>query len=124
MTKRQHEVQPAIGAAKQLAGKCALIALMIVTPVVAFAQGARSLVISVQDAEGRPLKNACITFVTPDGPIIFRKADARGRVKLKDLPAHSGRVIAKVDGYEAQKQSVTLLSETETITFRLQPRSK
>lgn len=105
---------------KYLAG---LVALLIMTPV-AFAQGARSLVVSVQDAEGRPLKNACITFVAPEGPIIFRKADARGRVKLKDLTAQSGRVIAKVDGYEAQKQSVTLSTETETVTFRLQPRAR
>jgi hypothetical protein len=101
----------------------ALLALLILTPA-AYAQGARSLVVSVQDAAGRPLKNACITFVTPDGPIIFRKADSRGRVKLKDLPARSGRVIAKVAGYEAQKQSVALSAETETVIFRLQPRSK
>ena len=101
----------------------AVLALLMLSPA-AYAQGARSLVVSVQDSDGRPLKNACITFVTPDGPIIFRKADSRGRVKLKDLPAQSGRVIAKVDGYEAQKQSVALSAETETVIFRLQPRAK
>lgn len=101
----------------------ALVAIAIMSPVVSGQGGTRSLVVSVQDAEGRPLKNACITFVTPDGPIIFRKADTRGRVKLKDLPAQ-GRVIARVDGYEAQKQSVTLMNETETVTFRLQPRGR
>ncbi|MDX6613375.1 MAG: hypothetical protein QOD75_2561 [Blastocatellia bacterium] len=103
--------------------KLAILVALIMTSVV-FAQGERSLVVSVEDAEGRPLKNACITFVGPEGPIIFRKADARGRVRLKDLPAAGGRVIAKVDGYTAQKQSVSLKTETETIIFRLQPRSK
>jgi hypothetical protein len=99
----------------------ALLLLMVMVSM-AVAQGGRSLLITVEDIDGRPLKNACITFVTPDGPIFFRKADRRGRVKLKDLPAQSGRVIAKVDGYESQKQSVSLSSESETITFRLQPR--
>jgi hypothetical protein len=103
--------------------KFAFLALLIVTPA-AFGQGVRSLIVSVEDTEGRPLKNACITFVAPEGPIIFRKADARGRVRLKDLPAAGGRVIAKVDGYEAQKQSVNLKTETETVVFRLQPRSR
>jgi len=101
----------------------ALLGLIATMPLVVFAQGARSLVVSVQDADGRPLKNACITFVTPDGPIVFRKADARGRVKFKDLPAQNGRVIARVDGYEAQKQSVSLVN-TDAVTFRLQPRGK
>jgi len=102
--------------------KFAFLALLIVTPA-AFGQGVRSLIVSVEDTEGRPLKNACITFVASEGPIIFRKADGRGRVKLKDLPAE-GRVIAKVDGYESQKQSVRLTTETETMVFRLQPRSR
>ena len=103
--------------------KFAVLALLIMTPA-AFGQGARSLVVSVEDAAGRPLKNACITFVAAEGPIVFRKADGRGRVKLKDLPAEGGRVIAKVDGYESQKQSVTLKTETETLVFRLQPRTR
>lgn len=100
----------------------ALVALMMVTPMVVGQGGARSLLVAVQDADGRPLKHACVTFIPKDGAIIFRKADSHGRVKLKDLAAQSGRVVAKVDGYEAQRQNVTLLSETETVTFRLQSR--
>ena len=105
-------------------GALALLAFMLVTPMVVGRGGARSLQVDVQDADGRPLKHACVTFIPKDGAIIFRKADARGRVKLKDLAAQSGRVVAKVDGYEAQKQNVTLLSETEQVTFRLVSRSR
>ena len=102
----------------------ALITFAMLAPL-AFGQGrAKSLLVSVQDAQGRPLKHACVTFVPKDGAIIFRKADADGKVKLKDLPAQSGRVIAKVDGYGAQKQNVTLLTETESVNFRLQPLSR
>lgn len=108
------------------ARKCALVlvAFTMVTPLAVGQGGARSLLVSVQDADGRPLKHACVTFIPSDGEIIFRKADARGRVKLKDLTAQSGRVVAKVDGYEAQKRNVTLLSEMEKVTFRLQSRSR
>ncbi|SRR6266550_1814711 len=100
----------------------ALVALMMVTPLAVGQGGARSLLVAVQDADGRPLKHACVTFIPKDGAIIFRKADAYGRVKLKDLAAQSGRVVAKVDGYEAQRQNITLLSETEKVTFRLRSR--
>ncbi len=105
-------------------GALVLVALIMVTPLAVGQGGTRSLLIAVQDADGRPLKHACVTFIPKDGAIIFRKADARGRVKLKDLNAQSGRVVAKVDGYEAQRQNVTLLSETEKVTFRLQSRGR
>lgn len=111
-------------------GALALVALVMVTPLaplapVALAQGGgRSLLVAVQDADGRPLKQACVTFIPKDGAIILRKADAHGRVKLKDLATQSGRLVARVDGYEAQRQNVTLLSETQSVTFRLQPRSR
>ena len=100
----------------------ALVALLMVAPLAMGQGGARSLLVAVQDADGRPLKHACVTFIPKDGAIIFRKADAHGRVKLKDLAAQGGRVVAKVDGYEAQRQTVTLSSETEKVTFRLQSR--
>ena len=100
----------------------ALVALIMVVPLALGQSGARSLLVAVQDADGRPLKHACVTFIPKDGAIIFRKADAHGRVKLKDLAAQSGRLVAKVDGYEAQRQNITLLSETEKVTFRLQSR--
>src|SRR5438132_14076127 len=99
-----------------------IVALIMVAPLALGQGGVRSLLVAVQDADGRPLKHACVTFIPKDGAIIFRKADAHGRVKLKDLAAQSGRVVAKVDGYEAQRQNVTLLSETEKVTFRLQSR--
>lgn len=107
-------------------GKCALalVVLVIVTPLAVGQGGAKSLLVAVQDAEGQPLKHACVTFIPRDGAIVFRKADARGRVKLKNLSAQVGRVIARVDGYEAQKQNVELLTGREVVTFRLQPRSR
>ena len=81
------------------------------------------LQVEVTDASGQPLKQACVTFVPPEGEIIFRNADSRGRVKLKRPEAARYRVVVKVDGYEAQKREVTIGSKNETVAFTLQPRA-
>ena len=83
----------------------------------------RWLRVEVTDEAGVPLKNACVTFVPKEGNIIFRKADARGVVKVKKLAANQYRVIVKVDGYEAQKREVSLEGKPETVAFSLQPRA-
>ena len=83
----------------------------------------RWLRVEVTDEAGAPLKHACVTFVPKEGDIIFRKADARGIVKVKKLAASHYRVIVKVDGSEAQKREVSLDAKPETVAFSLQPRA-
>lgn len=92
----------------------------------AFAQGSSDawLRVEVTGTEGRPLSRACVTVVPREGEIVFRKADARGKVKFKGLAPGSYRVVVKVDGYEAQKREVTINDNTETVAFSLQPRQK
>lgn len=80
------------------------------------------LVVEVSDAQGRPLRNACVTVVPKEGDITFRKADKNGRVRLKGIPEGSYRVVVKVDGFEAQKKQVSIGSTLETVAFSLQPR--
>ena len=87
------------------------------------AQGGQTwLTVEVTNEAGRPLSHACVTFVPKEGEIIFRKADGRGRVKLKRSDAVSYRVVVKVDGYEAQKREVAFQSKNETVAFALQAR--
>ncbi len=83
-----------------------------------------SLWIEVRDASGLPLKDACVTLVPREGEILFRKADARGRVRIKRLTRGRYRVTAKRDGYAAQKKEVELGAGAaqETVSFSLQPR--
>ena len=80
------------------------------------------LQVEVSDANGQPLKHACVTFVPREGEIVFRNADSRGRVRLKRPQAAKYRVVVKVDGYEAQKREVTIGATSETVAFTLQPR--
>ena len=85
---------------------------------------ARWLTVEVTSADdGQPLKNACVTFVPPEGEIILLKSDKRGHVKLKRLESNNYRVVVKVDGYQAQKREVTVGSKGETVAFALQPRA-
>jgi len=70
-----------------------------------------------------PLKDACITLVPREGDILFRKADGRGRVRIKKLTSGHYRVTAKVDGYEAQKKEIEVGEMSETVSFNLQPRN-
>ena len=82
-----------------------------------------AITVEVKGEQGRPLKSACVTLVPREGEIVFRNADAKGRVKVRKLTPGSYRVIVKVDGYEAQKREVTIGSTIETVTFLMRPRS-
>ena len=84
--------------------------------------GEESLTVEVTDTSGAPIKNACVTFVPKTGEIVFRKADGRGRVRVKKLQPGRYRVVVKVDGYEAQKREVAVSERGETIAFSMQPR--
>jgi hypothetical protein len=83
-----------------------------------------SLWIEVRDEQGLPLKNACITVVPKEGEIVFRKADGRGRVRVRNMVRGHYRVTAKVDGYTAQKKEVEMGATVETVSFTLQLRNQ
>ncbi|HEV2914067.1 MAG TPA: carboxypeptidase-like regulatory domain-containing protein [Pyrinomonadaceae bacterium] len=101
----------------------ALLLVLIGAQTLAQQQGTDpSLWIEVRDEQGMPLKDACITLVPREGDILFRKADGKGRVRIKKLTAGHYRVTAKVDGYEAQKKEIELNTTAETVSFKLQPR--
>lgn len=90
----------------------------------AFAQnGSSSLIVEVVDSAGQPIKSACVTFVPKTGDIIFRKADHRGKVKVKRLVRGKYRVVVKVDGYEAQKKEIVVSEVKDTLAFVMKPRS-
>ena len=84
-----------------------------------------SLWIEVRDERGMPLKDACITVVPKEGEILCRRADGRGRVRVRHLPRGRYRVTAKVDGYAAQKKEVEVnaAGAAETVSFSLEPRN-
>jgi hypothetical protein len=101
-----------------------LIFILLTLGAPVFSQsGGSGLVVEVTNAEGKPLKNACVTVIPKEGEIIFRKADKNGRIKLKGITPGSYRVVAKVDGYTAQKKQVTIGNASETVAFSLQPRA-
>ena len=83
----------------------------------------RWLLVEVTNEQGQPLKRACVTVVPKEGEIIFRNADARGRVKLKKPAAGRYRVTAKVAGYELQGKEITVGAGDETVAFALRPRA-
>ncbi len=85
--------------------------------------GGSSLLVEVKGRDGRPLRDACVTLVPREGEIIFRKANGKGQVRLKQLVPGDYRVIVKADGYEAQKREVTVGSSADTVAFLMQPRS-
>jgi hypothetical protein len=81
-----------------------------------------SLIVEVVNSTGQPIKNACVTFVPRSGDIVFRKADRRGRVKIKRLLRGNYRVVVKVDGYEAQKKEVVVAGAEDKVGFVMHPR--
>jgi hypothetical protein len=108
-----------------------ICALLLLLPVGARSLAQRqeeqrdpSLWIEVRDERGAPLKDACVTLVPREGEILFRKADGRGRVRIKRLTRGHYRVTAKVDGYAAQKKEFEMGEGEETVSFALQPRNR
>jgi hypothetical protein len=83
-----------------------------------------TLWIEIRDEREIPLKDACVTLVPREGEILFRKADAKGRVRIRRLARGHYRVTAKVDGYTAQKKEFELGEQGETVSFSLQPRNQ
>jgi predicted aspartyl protease len=55
---------------------------------------------------------------------VFRKADGKGRVHIKNMTRGHYRVTAKVEGYTAQKKEVLMGAGGETVSFSLQPRNQ
>jgi uncharacterized membrane protein len=82
----------------------------------------RTVMVEVVDTAGQPVKYACVTFVPKSGDIVFRKADRRGRVRVRNLTGGSYRVVVKVEGYEAQKKNVVLKEKEDTVAFVMKAR--
>jgi mRNA-degrading endonuclease RelE of RelBE toxin-antitoxin system len=93
-----------------------LLLLSNQSPVLAQDTGSTLIVEVVNDA-GQPIKDACVTFVPKTGDILFRKADRRGKVRMKRLHGGNYRVVVKVDGYEAQKKEVVVREAEGTLAF-------
>ncbi|MBV9210273.1 MAG: carboxypeptidase regulatory-like domain-containing protein [Acidobacteria bacterium] len=87
----------------------ALILLCLLLSSAIEARHARNVVVvKVLDFSGKPLKHACVTLVPKEGEIIFRNADGKGVVTVKDLEPGKYRVTAKVEGFVAEKQEITI----------------
>ncbi len=100
-----------------------LLCLMISSGVEAH-HARNEVLVKVYDTGGVPLKRACVTLVPKAGEIIFRNADGKGVVTLKDIPPGNYRVTAKVEGFVAEKQQVTVgESGTFVVTFSLDSKS-
>jgi uncharacterized membrane protein len=80
-----------------------------------------SLLVQVREANGRPVKYACVTVIPKEGEILFSKADGKGRIRFKGVTKGKYRVVVKADGYQAQKREVNV-GEAWTVDFSLQPR--
>jgi hypothetical protein len=92
--------------------------LLLSNPSAVPAQDAGStLIVEVVNDAGQPIKDACVTFVPKTGDILFRKADRRGRVRMKKLNGGKYRVVVKVDGYEAQKKEIVVRETEDTLAF-------
>lgn len=83
-----------------------------------------SLIVEVVNSAGQPIKNACVTFVPRSGDIVFRKADRRGKVKVKRMVRGKYRVVVKVDGYEAQKKEIVVSEAKDTLAFVMKARNQ
>jgi len=81
-----------------------------------------SLIVEVVNTAGQPIKNACVTFVPVSGDIVFRKADRRGKVRLKRPARGNYRVVVKVDGYVAQKREIVVGESSDKVAFVMKAR--
>jgi hypothetical protein len=100
-----------------------ILCLLLLGVAAAQEGGDNSLVVRVQEAGGRPVKDACVTVIPKEGEIIFRKADGKGRVKLKKVLTGKYRIVVKADGYQAQKREVAVGADGEAVVFSMQPRT-
>jgi hypothetical protein len=92
----------------------------------AFAQSSYDvLLVQVRDANGRPVKHACVTVIPHEGEVLFRKADGKGCARFKGVAVGQYRVVVKADGYQAQKQQVSFSGgDMWPVSFSLQPRGE
>lgn len=108
--------------------KCSvsLVFALVLLSSAVFAQeggGDGALVISVMNSAGQPLRNTCVTLIPKEGDIVFRQADAKGKVRVRNLASGNYRVVVKVAGYRADKQEVVVGGSDERILlFTLLPR--
>jgi hypothetical protein len=98
-------------------------ALVITSMTGGFAQSREtSLRVGVRSDSGAVVKRACITVVRQDREIYFTHTDAKGKVNFDNLPPGNYRVIAKADGFEAEKREIVIGPERTDVGFSLRPR--
>jgi hypothetical protein len=97
------------------------VLLLLFAAGAARAQGKDSVIVSVADSGGRPLKRACITIIPKEGDILFGKADPKGKLRVKGLKPGTYRIVVKMDGYEARKKIVVVDHSEEAVAFSLVP---
>jgi hypothetical protein len=81
-----------------------------------------SLRVGVRSNSGTAVKRACITVVRQDREIYFTHTDSKGRVSFEHLLPGNYRVIAKADGFEAEKREIVIGSDRTDVEFSLRPR--
>jgi hypothetical protein len=100
-----------------------VIALVMTSMTSLFAQSRdTSLRVGVKSDSGAVVKRACITVVRQDREIYFTHTNAKGRVDFDSLPPGKYRVIAKADGFEAEKREIVIGSDRTDVEFSLRPR--
>jgi hypothetical protein len=98
-------------------------ALVISSMTCGFAQSRdTSLRVGVRSDSGAVVKRACITVVRQDREIYFTHTDKKGRVNFNGLPPGNYRVIAKADGFVAEKREIVIGSDRTDVEFSLRPR--
>lgn len=99
-----------------------IICLLLLSGPILAQGGDDALLVQVREADGRPVKYACVTVIPKDGEILFHKADGKGRVKFRGVTKGSYRIVVKADGYQAQKREVAVEEGGKTVDFSMQPR--
>lgn len=89
-----------------------IFSLLLLSSAVFAQHGRRSVNVMVIGEKKQPLE-ACITFVPKEGEIIFHKTGRNGKLTVKNLLPGDYRVVAKVEGYGATKQEVTVREDAQ-----------
>jgi hypothetical protein len=103
--------------------RTSVLILLILLPCISFGQRAGGTVaVDTRTTKGEEIPYVCVTVVPEGGNPIFHKSDRRGRVRVGNLPPGKYRVIAKAEGYVAEKKEITINDGVAAVQFDLQPR--
>jgi hypothetical protein len=100
----------------------ALFCGILLCRIVNASAGTQSLFIEVRSAAGAAIRNVCITVVPSKGDPLFYKTDSHGRLKVENLTEGKYRVVARADGFVAEKREITMGVDGSTVEFNLRPK--